>query len=95
MQLDINSTPITQGLWLNAPGLSLVLLVATALDWCWLRRSLGSFLLVAYRNYAHMRHQHKCNVWGAKSGKLHDYAHLTHTNPYKPFPNLSLSFLVF
>jgi hypothetical protein len=25
-----------QGLWLDAPGLALVLLVATGLDWCWL-----------------------------------------------------------
>jgi hypothetical protein len=82
MQLGINSTPI-------------VLLIATALDWCCLRRLLGSLLLVAYRNYARMRHKHKCNAWDAKSEMLHDYAHLTHTNPYKPFTNLSLAFLVF
>jgi hypothetical protein len=43
-------------------GLALVLLVATAVDWCWLRRFLGSLLLVAYRNYARMRPQHKYNT---------------------------------
>jgi hypothetical protein len=43
---------------------------------------LESLLRVAYHNYAHMRHLPKCNAWGAKSGMLHDYAQLTHTNPY-------------
>jgi hypothetical protein len=37
-------------------GLALVLLIVTGLDGCWLRRFLGSLLLVAYRNYARMRH---------------------------------------
>jgi hypothetical protein len=73
----------------------MVLLVVTGLDWCWLRRFLESLLLVAYRNYARMRHQYKCKAWGAKSSTLHDYAHLTHTTPCKPFTNLPLTFLVF
>jgi hypothetical protein len=59
------------------------------------RRFLGSLLLMAYCNYARMRHQHRCNAWGARSGMLRDYAHLTHTNRYKPFTNLPLAFLVF
>jgi hypothetical protein len=82
-------------LWLDAPGLALFLLVATALDWCWLRCFLGSLLLVTYRNYARMRHQQKDNAWDTKSGKMHDYAHLTHVNPYKPFTNSPLTYLVF
>jgi hypothetical protein len=45
--------------------------------------------------YARMRHQYKHNAWGAKSDMLHDYAQLTHTNPYKTFTNLPLAFLVF
>jgi hypothetical protein len=36
--------------------LSLVLLVVTDLDWCWLRWFLESSLLVAYCNYACMSH---------------------------------------
>jgi hypothetical protein len=32
---------------------------------------------------------------GAKSGKIHDHALLTHVNPYKPFTNSPLAFLVF
>jgi hypothetical protein len=32
---------------------------------------------------------------GYKSSMLHDYAQLTHTNPYKQFTNLPLAFLVF
>jgi hypothetical protein len=85
----------TQGWWLDAPGFALVLLVVTDLDWCWLRRFLASWLRVPYRKYASMRHQHNCKAWGAKSDMLHDYAQLTHTNPYKPFTNLLLAFLVF
>jgi hypothetical protein len=42
-----------------------------------------------------MRHQHKCNAWGAKSGTLHAQAQLTHGNPYKLFTDLALAFLVF
>jgi hypothetical protein len=42
-----------------------------------------------------MRHQHKYNACGAKSDMLHNYAQLTHTNSYKSFTNLPLSFLVF
>jgi hypothetical protein len=38
--------------------------------------------------------QQKCNSWGAKSDMLYDYAQLTHTNPYNPFTNLLLAFLV-
>jgi hypothetical protein len=38
---------------------------------------------------------HKCNAWGAKSGKLHAHAQLTHGNPYEPFTNLPIAFLVF
>jgi hypothetical protein len=32
---------------------------------------------------------------GANSGMLHDHAQLSHINPYKPFTNLPLVFLVF
>jgi hypothetical protein len=32
---------------------------------------------------------------GAKIGNMHDHALLTHVNPYKPFTNSPLSFLVF
>jgi hypothetical protein len=76
-------------------GLALVLLGVNALDLCWLWRFLRSLLYVAYRKYAHMRHQHKCNAWSAKSDMLHDHVHLNHINPYKPFTNLPLVFLVF
>jgi hypothetical protein len=85
----------TQGWWLYAPGLALVLLVVTALDWCWLPRLLVSLLHVVYHKYPSMRHQHNCNAWDAKSDMLHDYAQLTHTNLYKPFTNLPLRFLLF
>jgi hypothetical protein len=81
--------------WLDAPGLALVLLGVNALDLCWLRRFLGSLLRVAYRKCTRLKHQYKCNAWGAKCDMLHDYAQLTHTNPYKPFTNLPLAFLVF
>jgi hypothetical protein len=81
--------------WLDASGLALVLLVVTALDWCWLQRFLASLLRVVYRKYASMRHQYKCNAWGANSGMLHAHAQLTRGNPYKTFTNLPLTFLVF
>jgi hypothetical protein len=73
----------------------LVLLDVNTLDMCWLRWLLVSLLRVVYRKYASMRHQYKYNAWGVKSGMLHDHAPLTHVNPYKPFTNLSLAFLVF
>jgi hypothetical protein len=50
----IQEDKITQGWWLDALELVLVLLGVNALDWCWLQRLLGSLLRVAYRNYAHM-----------------------------------------
>jgi hypothetical protein len=50
---------------------------------------------VVCHKYASMRHQHKCNAWGAKSGMLHGHAPLNHVNPYKPFTNLPLAILVF
>jgi hypothetical protein len=64
------------------------------LGWCWLRRFLTSWLCVVYHKYAYMRHRYKCNACGAKSNMLHDYAQLTHTNPYKPFTNLPLAFFL-
>jgi hypothetical protein len=76
-------------------GLALVLLGVNALDLCWLRRFLGSLLRVAYHKYVRMRHQYKCNAWGAKSDMLHDHVQLNRVNPYKPFTNLPLAFLVF
>jgi hypothetical protein len=45
-----------QGWWLDAPGLALVLLVVSSLDWCWLQRLHASLLRVIYRKYATMRH---------------------------------------
>jgi hypothetical protein len=50
---------------------------------------------VAYRSYARMRHNHKCNAWGAKSNKMHNHAQPIHVNPHKLFTNLLLAFLVF
>jgi hypothetical protein len=38
---------------------------------------------------------HKCNAWGAKSGKMHNHAQSIHVNPYKSFTNFPLVFLVF
>jgi hypothetical protein len=64
----------TQGWWLDAQELALVLLVVTAIDWCWLWRLLVSWLSVVYRKYASMRHQHNCNALDANSDMLHDYA---------------------
>jgi hypothetical protein len=63
-------------------GLALVLLGVNALDLCWLQRYLGSLLHVAYRKYVRMRHQYKCNAWGAKSDILHDHVQLNHIYPY-------------
>jgi hypothetical protein len=48
-------------------------------------------LRVVYRKYPHMRHQHKCNAWGAKS----NHAQLNHINHFKPFTKLLLAFFVF
>jgi hypothetical protein len=67
----------TQGWWLDALGHALVLLGVNTLDLCWLRRFLESLIRVTYRKYARMRHQHKCNTWGAKSDMLHNHAQLT------------------
>jgi hypothetical protein len=80
---------------LDAPGFILVLVGVNALDWWWLRHFLASGLRVVYHKYAYMRHQYKCNACGAKSSMMHDYAQLTHINPYKPFTNLPLAFLQF
>jgi hypothetical protein len=44
----------TQELWLDAPGLALVLLIVSALDWCWLWWFHASWLHVIYRKYASM-----------------------------------------
>jgi hypothetical protein len=74
-----------QEYWLNAPGLALLLLGVSALDLCWLRRFLMSLLHVVYRKYASMRHQHKCNAWGAKYKMLHDHEYLNHINLYMLF----------
>jgi hypothetical protein len=40
---------------LDAPGLALVLLIVSALDWCWLRWFHVSLLHVIYRKYTSMR----------------------------------------
>jgi hypothetical protein len=61
-------------------GLALVLLEVNGLDWCWLRRFLESMLRVIYRKDACMSHEHQCNAWGAKNGKMHAWAQFTHTN---------------
>jgi hypothetical protein len=76
-------------------GLALLMFDVSALDWCWLRWFLVSLLRVVYHKYVSMRHQHKCNTWGVKSNAMHDHVQLNHINPYKPFTNLLLSFLVF
>jgi hypothetical protein len=49
----------------------LVLLEVSGFDWCWLRRFLESVLRMIYRKDARMSHEHQCNAWGAKSGKMH------------------------
>jgi hypothetical protein len=43
-------------LWLDAPGLALVLLIVSALDWCWLRWLRAFLLDEIYHNYASMSH---------------------------------------
>jgi hypothetical protein len=53
---------LTQGQWLDAPGLALVLLVVTGFDWCWRRGFLESVLRVIYHKDISMRCQHKCNA---------------------------------
>jgi hypothetical protein len=40
---------------LDAPGLALVLLIVSALDWCWLWWFHVSLLHVIYRKYTSMR----------------------------------------
>jgi hypothetical protein len=57
-------------MWLDAPGLALVLLGVSVLDWCLLRRTLAPWLHVVYRKYVSMRHQYKCNAWDAKSNMI-------------------------
>jgi hypothetical protein len=37
-------------MWLDAPGVALVLLRVSVIDWCWLHRFLMSLLHVIYRN---------------------------------------------
>jgi hypothetical protein len=37
-------------MWLDAPGLALVLLRVSVINWCWLRRFLASLLDMIYRN---------------------------------------------
>jgi hypothetical protein len=37
-------------MWLDTPGLALVLLGVSVFDWCWLRQFLASLLHVIYRN---------------------------------------------
>jgi hypothetical protein len=80
---------------LDARGLAMLLLRVIALDLCWLRRFLVYLLRVVYLNYASMKHQHKCNSWGAKCNMLHDHEHLNNINPYKLFTKLPLALLVF
>jgi hypothetical protein len=82
----------TQGRWLDAPGLVLVLLGVNAFGMRWLRRFLRSLLRVTYHKYARIRHQHKCNAWGANSGKMHNHTQPIHVNPNKLFTNLPLAF---
>jgi hypothetical protein len=58
---------MTQGLWLDAPGLALILLKVSGFDWCWLQRFLASVLRVIYHKDAHMSHEYQCNAWGEKA----------------------------
>jgi hypothetical protein len=37
---------------------------------------------VVYRKYASMRHQHNCNAWGEKGGKVHNHVQPIHVNPH-------------
>jgi hypothetical protein len=48
-------------LWLDAPGLALVLLVVSGLDWCWLRWFRASLLCVIYR---------KMQVWDTNTNAM-------------------------
>jgi hypothetical protein len=43
-------------MWLDAPGLALVLLVVSALDWCWLWWLCAYMFRVIYRKYVSMSH---------------------------------------
>jgi hypothetical protein len=47
----------TQGLQLDAPGLALVFLDVSGLDWCWLQKFLKSVLHVIYHKDARMGHE--------------------------------------
>jgi hypothetical protein len=49
-------TKQTKGLWLDAPGLALVLVEVSGLDWCWLWRLHTSLLHVIYRKSVSMSH---------------------------------------
>jgi hypothetical protein len=73
---------INQGRWLDAPGLTLVLLGVTSLDWCWRRGFLESVLRVIYRKDASMSHEYQRNAWGVQSDMMHTCAQITHTNLY-------------
>jgi hypothetical protein len=74
-------------MWLDALGLTLVLLGVSVFDWCWLRR-----FHAVYHKYPSMRHQYKYNAWGVKSNMLHDHEQLNHLNPYKLITKLPLAF---
>jgi hypothetical protein len=56
---------------LDAPGLALVLLKVSGLDWRWLQRFLEFVLYVIYRKDARMSHEYQCNAWGVKSDMMH------------------------
>jgi hypothetical protein len=73
---------------------SWLLLGVSVLDLCWLRRFLVPLLRMVYHKYASMRHQNKCNTWGAKYNMLHDHEHLNHINPYTLVTKLPLAFLI-
>jgi hypothetical protein len=76
-------------------GLPFVLLAVSALDSCWLQWLLAYLLCMLYCKYASMRHQNKCNAWGAKGGMLNDQVQVNHITPYKAFTNLPLAFYYF
>jgi hypothetical protein len=82
-------------LWLDAWGLALILLVVSALDWCWLRWLHASMLRVIYHKCVSMRCQHGCNAWGAKSGILHAHARHNHISPSSHLIVAPSNFLVF
>jgi hypothetical protein len=75
-------------------GLALFLLGVSVPDLSWFCRFLMSVLRVVYRKYVSMRHKHKRIAWGAKYNMLHDHEQLNYINPYKPFTNSPLAFLV-